>query len=669
MKFSYNWLQSFFKKRLPKPENLADSIMMHTLEVEEIQKKGKDWILDIDVLPDRMPDCASHFGIAKEISVILGYKFQQKKYSLLEDKNLKTKNLIKIKVKDKKLCPRYCARVIDGVKVGQSPKWLKEKLEICGLQSINNIVDATNYIMLETGQPLHAFDAEKLNGEIIIRRAKNGEKITTLEDKKYSLDDEVLVIADEKQPIAIAGVKGGKKAEIDKKTKKIIIESANFAGKSIYKTSKNLKLKTDASIRFSSGIDPNLARDAINKVASLVNYLAGGKIAKGIVDIYPKKVFPKKIKLNLSRVNSYLGIEILKNKVINILKSLGFEVKGLNLNILNVVAPTVRRDISIQEDLIEEIGRIYGYENLPTKFSILETVFPKKNKELLTIRQTREIMKALRFNETYNYSFVSEKDITIFGEEKKNLIETENPISSNTKYLRFSLIPNLLKAISNNQKRFKDLRLFEIGNVFSGKEEKRNFAAVIMGEYNFYKIKGLLDAIFREIGISNVSYSLPAECKKTWERGTVAEIKKGPKTIGYLGEISKKIISFYQIKKPVFAFEFNFREFLSAIKEEKEYTPPPIYPSIIQDISVIVPKLNPAEELKKVIRSAGGEFVKNIEIFDVYEGSPLGQKEKNISFHIFYQSDKKTLNSKEVDKIQEKIIKEIEKNPQWKVRK
>lgn len=668
MQFSYNWIQSFFKEKLPKPKELADLIMMHTLEVEEVQKKGSDWILDIDVLPDRMPDCSSHIGIAREISAILGYKIKQKNYPLVEDKNLETKDSIGVIVKDKNLCPRYCARVIEGVKVGQSPKWLKERLKVCGLQSINNIVDATNYVLLETGQPLHAFDAKKLNGKIIIRKAKKGEKMTTFEDKKYILDSENLVIADETEPIAMAGIKGGKKAEIDNKTKKIIIESANFDGKSVYKTSKNLKLKTDASVRFAAGIDSNLTANAIDQTVSLIQTLAGGKITKGIVDVYPKKTLSKKINLNLDRTSSYLGVEISQNQAIKILNSLGFLALKKSKNLLAVTVPTIRRDISIEEDLIEEVGRIYGYEKLPTRFSILETSFPKENKELVTAKKIRETMKAFGFNETYNYSFMSAEDVKIFEKDKKELIETENPISSNTQYLRPSLVPNILKAIRTNDKKFEDIKIFEIGNVFSQKEEKRDFAAAITGKDSFYKIKGIFNFIIKDLEINNVSY-VRLDNKNYWERGVVAEIKFGAKKLGYIGEISKRIINFYQIKKPVFVFEVSLKEIISASSEEKEYVLPPIYPAIIQDISVVVSVKTQADEIRKVICNSGGEVVKDIEIFDVYEGSPLAENEKNISFHIFYQSDKKTLTSKEVEKIQEKIIKEIEKNPQWKVRK
>lgn len=676
MKFSYNWLQLFFQKKLPNPEKLADLLMMHTLEVEDLIKKSDDWILDIDVLPDRMPDCSSHIGIAREISAILGYKFKAPEYKFSEEKKIKTADILKIEIKSKDLCQRYCARIIDNVKVAPSPKWLKQKIESCGVQSINNIVDAANYIMLETGQPLHAFDYEKLFGkkekkEIIVRKAKRGEKITTLEDKKYTLDKDNLVIADAKYPIAIAGIKGGKKAEIKKNTKRIILESANFNGVSIYRTSKKLKLQTDASMRFSANIDPNLAREAIDKVAGLIKEIAGGDIKSGVLDFYPKKTFPNIIKIDLNYLRSLLGIKISKDKVVKIFKDLGFEIQRESEAVLILKIPTFRRDICIPEDLIEEVGRIFGYENIPSTFSILQKALPPKNLDLLWVKKIRTLMKGLGFTETYNYSFISDNEGDFFKKLNKKLKLTElgNPISSNTKYLRFSLICNLLKAVTLNQKRFKDVRFFEIGNIFKEKE-KRFFAGIIAGKTEFYELKGLLESFFEELGMVDVFYGHTKEKNIFWEKGKSAEIETGNKKIGFLGEVSKKILGFYNIKIPVFAFEINFKTLLDLIEGEHEYKKPSVYPETIRDISVVVPENVLAGEIIQKIYSTGGEIIRNVEVFDIYQ-EDINQKEKNksLSFHIIYQSEKKTLSSKEVDKVQKNIIKNLEKNPQWKVRK
>lgn len=681
MKFSYNWLQSFFSKKLPLPEKLAELLMMHSFEVEEVKKVGNDFVIDIDVLPNRMPDCASHIGIAREISAILGYKIKEKKYSFKENKNKKTEDFIKIEVKEKKLCPRYCARVIDNVKVRPSPRWIKEKLEACGIQSINNIVDATNYIMLETGQPLHAFDAKKIDGKIIIRRAKNGEKIITLDNKEYKLDSEILVIADKNQPIAIAGIKGGKKAEIQKDTKTIIIESANFEAKSIYKTSKKLNLQTDASIRFSAGIDKNLAREAIDKVASLIRDLAGGEIMEDVIDNYYKKDKEKTIFLDILKVNSVLGFNIQKEIILKILKSLRLKIKSEKNNVLEIEVPSFRKDILIPEDLIEEIGRIYGYENFPSKFSILQENFIKENKEIDFIFKIKELMKSFGFSEICAYSFISKEEGEILEKEGKfKLIELLNPISKNIKYLRPSLIPGLLKTIKFNEKKIyhefgikdpeKYLRFFEVGNVFEkGYGERRFFSAVVQGKEKFYETKGLLEAILDYFNMLDLKFDLVKNNENLiWEEGESAKIIFNKKEIGYIGKISSNLVNFYQIEKPVFGFEIIFKEFLEIFKKSKlKYSPIPSYPPLFRDISVMVPFNILAGKVKAEIERVGQKnFLEKVEIFDIYS---LPNKRKNISFRLTFRAKNKTLSSKELDKIQEKIIEKIEKQPNWQVKR
>ena len=353
MIFSYNWLQSFFQKKLPKPQVLAELLTMHSFEVESVARKHRDWVLDIDILPNRGSDCFSHMGIAREIATIMNLNFSAgvKKFKLIENKNLKTKDFVKVEVKGKTVCPRYTARVVCDVKVGPSPKWIQERLKACGLRPVNNIVDIANYVMLETGQPLHIFDTEKIEGKkIIVRFAKEREKIVTLDEEKYDLNDEILVIADTKKPLAIAGIKGGIIAGITKATKIIVIESANFNSQVVRKGSKKLNLKTDASWRFEHGIDPNLTEFAINRAADLIRQIAKGRIALGLIDFYPKKVLPKRVRLNLNYAKSLLGIEISKKEILKIFKSLEFKILKDLKNELLIEIPTFRLDISIPED-------------------------------------------------------------------------------------------------------------------------------------------------------------------------------------------------------------------------------------------------------------------------------------------------------------------------------
>ena len=715
MKFSYNWLQSFFKKKLPEPEKLAEILTMHTFEVSEVEKVGQDFVLDVDVLPNRGPDCFSHLGMAREIAAIINWKLDttypspsQSKtgplgnWKLVEDKTLKAKDLIKVEVKDKTACSRYTARVISDVKVGFSPKWLRERLKSCGLRPINNVVDIANYVMLETGQPLHAFDFEKIEGvnskseirnpkqipnpkfqipnlpkKLIVRFAKEGERILTLDEEKYDLEKNILVIADAKKPVAIAGIKGGKETGVDLKTKTVVLESANFNPSVIRRGSRLIDLKTDASWRFEHGLDPNLTEFAINRAAYLIQEICQGKVVQGLVDFYPKKVLPKKIRLDLNYVKSLLGIEIPEKEVKNILERLEFKVKtsSQKLKVLEIEVPTFRLDISLPEDLIEEIGRIYGYQKIPGQFPLVALVPPKRNLDIFWEDLTKNILKEAGFTEVYNYSFLSEKDAQIFA--KENLIEVANPTSLDFQYLRPSLIPNLLKNIEKNQRQFPEIKIFELGKIFRkvGKkfEEKKMITAAVNSEA-FYQLKGVIDLLLNKLGISNIWYDdyqpTPEESEiSIWETKRCAEIKVDQEEIGFLGEISSKILENLNIKNKVTIFDIDFEKLSKLASEEHEYRPISKYPAAIRDLAILVPRETRVEEVLNKIETAGGLLLRDIDLFDIYEGEELPEGKKNLAFHIIYQAQDRTLTSQEIDEIQNKIIQVLEKEKEWEVRK
>ena len=677
MNFSYNWLQSFFKKKLPKPEKLAELLALHSFEVEEVKRTGKDWVLDIAVLPNRACDCFSHLGIAREIATITNSKLQTPSFKPKEDKSLKAKDFISVDVRHQQACPRYTARVITDVKVAPSPKWIRERLMVCGLRPINNIVDIANYVMLETGQPLHAFDGEKLEDQkIIVRFAKEREKIVTLDEEKYDLDENILVIADAKKPVAIAGIKGGKLPEIDEKTEIIVLESANFNPKVIRKGSKTIDLKTDVSLRFEHGIGPNLTEIAINQTAYLIQKIAGGKVTRGLVDVYPKKVLPKRIRLDLGYVEKLLGIKIPKKEIKNIFKKLGFKYNENSSRYVEVLVPTRRLDISLPEDLIEEIGRIYGYQKIQTIFPVAALIPPKRNFNIFWEDLTKNILKEAGFTEVYNYSFVSEKDISIYqpNQHKSAAIEVENPISLEQKYLRPSLIPNLLKNVAKNQKNFKEIKIFELGKVFqTPRFEKRMLTGLLTGDA-FYQMKGVIDLFLNKLGISNIWYdefeATPEESKiSIWHPKICAEIKVDHEEIGFLGEISPQILEELKIEEKATVFDIDFEKLQQLSSEETIYRPISKFPSAIRDIAVLVPLEVRVEEVLNKIETAGGILVKDVDLFDIYEGEELPEGKKNLAFHIIYQAKDRTLSSKEIDELQNKIIKALEEEPEWTVRK
>jgi len=651
---------------------------MHAFEIDGVERKRGDYIIDIDVLPNRGPDCFSHIGIAGEVAAIFDLEFRKKEEEVKEGKD-KSKDSLELKVNDKEGCHRYTARVVKGLKVGPTPKNIKEKLEILGLQSINNVVDLANYVMLETGQPLHAFDLDKVaDQKIIVRRAKKGEKIDTLDDKTYQLDKNVLVIADPEGPLAIAGIKGGKKAEITRDTKNIVIESANFNSQLIRTASQRIGLRTDASWRFEHGLDLNLTESAVDRVASLISSVAGGETSGGRVDFYPQKPPKRRVKLNLEYVNSLLGVEISAKRIKEILEKLYFEIIEESKEELLVGVPSFRLDVYIPEDLVEEVGRIHGYENIKPKFPIASLVPPLTNFSVFWKKRTQDILKESGFSEVYTSSFVNQRDVDVFGYQEEELIETDNPISAEYQYLRPSLIPKLVKVLEENQKFFKNIRIFEVGKIFrklSSRERKEKTAltGVVSGDV-FYEVKGVMDLLLNEMGISDIWYDeyqpTPEDSKiAIWECKRCAEIKVGDDEIGFLGEINSQVLDSLGVEGRVVVFDFDFEMLEGEASEEHEYNPVSSYPEAVRDVAVLVPNDIFVEDVLNRISEAGGELVRDVDLFDIYEGEELPEGKKNLAFHIIYQAEDRTLSSQEIDKLQNKIIKVLEKEPDWEVRK
>ena len=648
---------------------------MRFAEVEEMKKEGKDFTLDIDVKPSRAADCFSHLGVAREIAAILKLRYTVPDAKFTEDKKTKPKDFVSVEVKNKTACLRYTARVVTDVKVGASPKWLKERLASCGLRPINNVVDIANYVMLETGQPLHAFDAGKLEGgKIIVRFARDREKIITLDEQKFDLDPSVLVIADEKKPVAIAGIKGGKLPEIDRETKVIVLESANFHPQTVRKGSRKLNLRTDASLRFEHGIDPNLTEFAADRAASLVQKIAGGKVAQGSVDVYPKRVVPKTIRLDLNYVENLLGIKILDKEIRNSLEDLGFKIKAANRKTLIVEAPTRRLDVSIPEDLIEEVGRIHGYDKIPSVFPVSSLVPPKKNLKVFWENMVKDILKEAGFIEVYNYSFFGKKEADIFGYKEKELIEVENPLSQEYRYLRASLIPNLLKDVEKNFRDFQQIKMFELAKVFRAPSlEKRHLTGLVLGE-EFHHLKGTVDLLLERLGVGGVWYdeyrATPEDSKQLiWHPKKCAEIKVGNIEIGFLGEISPRILDDLAIKEKTVLFDIDFEKLSELSSEEHEYRPASRFPSAMRDVAVLVPGNVKVAQVLNKIYDTGKELVRDVDLFDIYQGEELPQSKKNLAFHIIYQAEDRTLSSQEIDRVQGEIIKSLEKEPEWQVRK
>lgn len=680
MKYSFLWLKELSGTK-KSPEKVVEDLTFHSLEVESLEKHGKDSIIDIKVLPDRAHDAMSHVGVAREIAVLekkkLDYDFNGLKLTKIKSNDLK------VKIIDVKLCPRYIGAVITGIQVKDSPDWIKKRLEASGIRAINNVVDATNYVMLELGQPLHAFDADKLAAvnsqlatkvrEIVVRKAKNGEIIELLDGDTKRLSSDDLLITDGDHPLAIAGIKGGKLAEINKNTKIVLLEAANFNAVNIRKTRTRLNLKTDSSDRFEKDIDPDLAERAMVRLIEIIEHIANGKL-ENINDIYPKPVKPWKIKLDLKYVNKLLGELIPVKKIIKILNLL--EIKTKSGKVIECTIPTFRVDLKTQEDLIEEIGRIWGYEKIKEQ-PIISAVAPAKiNEQVYFERKIQDILTGLGFDEVYNYSFYGENDADKCGLGNAKHLELSNPMNPDQKYVRISLIPNILKNIYENLKYFENIRIFEEGRVYLLKnnkfpEEKRMLVIAEVLENNnnsktFYSLKGLVESLLSAIGIKEQSISfLNSDLLKIWHPARSAAIMINNDRVGIIGEVNPYVLSQYKITKRVTMAQFDLEILRKLASAEKIYKPIGKYPTVKRDISLLASEDLIVAEIINLIKKAGENLILKVKLFDIFQ-----KEEKNsFTFHIEFGLKNRTLESKEVDNTMENIISTLESELKVKVRK
>ncbi len=651
MKFSYNWLQSYFDKPLPKPDELAKLLTRHSFEIEEVTTRHpmscnnttSDVVLDLDILPNRAPDCSSHMGIAKECSVISGCEIKEIEIDFKASDDLKTSDELSLDIQEPELCPRYTALLIKNVKVGPSPDWLKERLEVIGQKSINNIVDIGNYVMLETGQPLHAFDLDKLEGKkIVVRLAENGEKITTLDNQNPVLDETVLVIADGRlaplggDPLAIAGIKGGKKAEITEETKDIIIEAAIFDSVNIRRTSKKIGIKTDASYRFEHGVSMFLPEMAIKRVAKLVQDIAGGEVAKESAEVLNKKPSLTSVSFTQNDFEKLIGIKISEDEINKILNNLGFSVEKSDDKF--IVSPSKwRLDINIKEDLIEEIVRIYGFENIKSEMPGEVMISKKRNEEYFISNLAKGFLADMGFTEVYNYSF-----------QKTGKIELKNPIASDKKYLRINLKQGLRLNVAENLKNFDELKLFEVGKVFDNNFGERMYIAFIVAgkkkneEEISKEIKGSVKDFLNKLGIIEIDKF--NECIN----GNIFECD-----LNRIIELAGENLELPKIQ--------NYKA------ENIEYKPFSKFPAIIRDVSLFVPTGTKVIEVMDIIESTGGELLIDTDLFDEY--LPPGGENKSLAFRLIFQSFEKTLTDDEVNELRDKIISSLEENKLWEVRR
>ncbi len=691
MLFSYNWLQKYIEEELPPVEELSKKLSLRSFEVEAYKQFGDDFVLEVEITPNRAGDCASHLGLARECAAIYGLTLKMPESE--PDRAVQEKDFLEIDVKDKAACPRYSACVLEEVEVKESPEWLKKSLISCGLQPINNVVDIANYVMLETGQPLHAFDLDKLEGgKIIVRRAKEGEEMVTLDNQKVELHSEMLVIADAMKPVALAGIKGGQGPEVEQGTKRVVLESANFNPVLVRNTSQQLKIKTDASWRFEHGLDPNMTEQGLNRAALLIQELASAKAVSQIIDCYPQPVAHSVVGLKTEDVKSLLGIEVPKEEITRILSVLGFGVEDGEDKQLKVKVPTWRKDVSIKEDLIEEVGRIYGYEKIDSRLPRAQILPPPRNLDVFWEESAKDTLQEAGFTEVYNYSFISQNQADLFGFEKDELVRVANPLSRKYKYLCPSLICNLADNIRDNLKYYKSAYIFELGSIFTvqqqGVKEQKNLAGVLARaepsralkkiyknkeQELFFEAKGALEELFSNMLILDLWYDdvepTPEQSKaQIWDLKRSAEIKFRENEIGFIGFLSEGVKKAMKIKQEVVAFQLDFEKLRNYASEEHEFETISPYPVATRDLAVLVPRGVKIAEVLNAINRAGGEIVRDVDLFDIYEGEELPEGKKNLAFHIAYQAADRTLAPGEIEKIHARITSELE-DEGWEVRK
>jgi phenylalanyl-tRNA synthetase beta chain len=624
-----------------------------------------DVIFEIDILPNRAHDCLCHYGVAREVATLFDLELEIFDLNLSTPAELKN-DLLEIDVQDKKACRRYSAGVMQGVEVKDSPEWMKSLLVNCGLRPISNLVDITNYMMFSFGQPMHVFDADKVKGKIVVRKAKKGEKILALDEVEYELDENDLVICDSEKPIAIAGVIGGKDSAVGEGTKNIIFESANFEGVGVRKTAQRLKISTDASYRFERDIDPEMTIFCLKEATRLAEELAGGQSVGEILDVYVEPVQKREIEFDFSRIENLLGIEVPEAEVKRVLGSIGFGVEVMNEKVF-VTVPTHRIDVVKINDVLEEIARIYGYENIEAKNA--ETPIRQVKQEMAWVldRKIKNALEGIGFVEVYNHSFVSEKDLRILNLE--NALELKNYLTEDAKFFRPTLLAGLLRNAAENGKYREIFGVFELGKIaseISGKVlERKVVAGVLYSKQDkngmlFSAGKGYVEAFFKKLHLDEVFYSKDDKAEIFWHTGRLAQVGVGDVMIGKIGEIHPQILEEYDVKGKAFYFELSVQELEKVYSRDYDYKAINRLPMSEFDLSVVLDREVTWADVEKAVATLGVKEVVDLKPFDVYEGAEIGDNKKSLAFRVALQAEDRTLADLEIKEISDKIINKME---------
>ena len=651
------------------PASLEKDLGKDIVEVLQL----KEDIIDFEITPNR-PDCLSIEGLGRETAISLGKEFKNPR-SNLSQMQVETKPEIKgltVDITAPDLCYRYVARMVENVSIQESPEWLKRRLKACGVRSINNIVDITNYVMLEMGQPMHAFDIESIKGKhITVRRAKNGETITTLDEEERVLDDTMLVIADDEKPVAIAGVMGGLNSEIEKDTQTVVFESAVFYGGSIRKTAKKVGLRTEASSRYEKGLSPENAERVVNRAVELVELLKAGKAVDGKIDVYPTKQKKTVIKWSPERINDLLGIQVTKQEMIDIFTKLEIQVEGDT-----VIPPYFRQDIEQEADLAEEVLRFYGYDTLPSTLIEAESTLGSKNKQQKLVDTIQEVLVNSGFSEIYTYGFYSAKDMKkALIEENSDLanktIFLQNPLSDDFDRMRTTTIPSMMQMLENNHnKKNTEVKLYELGRSYVNEKEAiqkgelpQENNMLTLGAYgenvDFYYMKGIVENVLQAVGVNRYDF-LREEENHFYHPGRTAKLKVGNDVFAYIGEAHPSLTEQYGITKNVYLVELNIDKITRYAKQNKKYVEVPKFPAALRDIAMVVAEEVEVGTIQKIMEKKAKKILERVTLFDVYRSEKLGENKKSVAFELTFRIPERTLTDEEVNATMQEIITALE---------
>lgn len=621
-------------------------------------------ILDLEITSNR-PDCLSILGLAREAQAI--YEKPLRKPSLSYSATSSDVEPVKVSL-DTPLARRYMAREITDVTIGESPEWIKTRLLEAGIRPINNMVDLTNFVMLETGQPLHAFDKREITSGIIrVTEATGGEKFTTLDENERTLKEKTLLINDDKTIIGIAGIMGGLDSEIKEDTTGVILESANFDGVATRNASSYLNLRTEASTRFDKDIDPNLVELAMDRICHLVEKLEIGKVLDYTVDVYNEKRVSNHLDVPVSYINGFLGTKIPEERMVKILSDLEIATESKE-GILSIETPTFRNDLFIKEDIAEEIARIYGYNNIEATIPHVNAPRGGRYPHQILRRKLETYLLAQGLYESISYSFISRKDLdkVMIPESSslRNMVEIRNPLGEDFSVMRTSMLSSMMESLSRNEARSNaEAYLYEIGKVYLKTEnvlpeEKEMLTIGMYGKDLFFHLKGIVEVIAEEFALKSISFRRSEN--PFFHPGKSADILLGKKVLGSFGEVHPKVLANYNMDEASYVLEMDLLTLYDSAELERKYTEIPKYPSVTRDIAVLVDDAVLVQEMETIFRKQGGNLLESYALFDVYKGSQLPEGKKSVAYNLVYRNKDKTLTDKEVNKVHDKIVRTLE---------